>query len=439
MGEEQDKKRRAIVMGINKYEHKEMTELEGAEKDAQEFFEIITDPVIGGFEIKKGRTFLTGKQATIRNIRRAISEVFIESQNQLVLFYFSGHGLTSEELKDGFLAPWDVDPYHPFSGIRLSELKEIIHESVNPEKNRSRNALAILDCCYSGQMTEGGKMFDADEAGIVFEKRLGEFEPSRGVFVLASSRAKEQSREIPNCHKDKETDPDGHSHGLMTYHLLDALSGKASHDKGKISLYDIATYVNQEVTKAGSQKCMVNFSGAFDITKLQFIVSDSNWVETRIADALTKTGNCYDSKSLVSLLAAQVQLNPVLERWPGNKKAKHWKQKIDKSFKNFKAYDELKNWLLKRFLELKVRLIFAYPILEKMVITFPLDYEKAAKFDDNQRGLLGRLYQASRGDITQQEFILFCEAFNINPVPSAKQPVAPLTSADSEDSFSEDD
>jgi hypothetical protein len=443
-------KRRAVIVGINKYEHHDITELKGAEQDAKEFFEIMSDPINGRFEVKKDDTFLVGKQATVRNIRRAISEVFVESQNELALFYFSGHGLTSKKMGEGFIAPWDLDPYYPFTGLRVSELKEIVYESIKPENARSQKALAILDCCYSGQMTQEGKMLRDDEAGIVFEDSLKNFEASRGVFVLASSRANETSREISEVHKDTGQ-PEGHSHGLLTYHLLDALSGKAGHTEGNISLFDISNYVNTEVKKISAQEPTINFSGSFDLAKLQFVVSDPSYMEAQISTRLKTIKGCHQGGTLNGFLIAACELKLVLERWPGCKEAQNWKQKIDQALNDFKDYDKMGTWfsLKYQYIDELLKPGTAYDTLNQLVEAFPLDYAKASKFRDDQRGLLGRLHDASLGILDLPSFIAKCRKLNnIQPGSPVQQSVptqqisgfgmTPPRSANSKDSFSKE-
>jgi uncharacterized caspase-like protein len=62
----------------------------------------------------------------------------------LVILYFSGQGIVDEN-KEGYLAPYDMDPEDPFLyGINMKELRNVISKS----KNKA-SVVMILDCCYA--------------------------------------------------------------------------------------------------------------------------------------------------------------------------------------------------------------------------------------------------------------------------------------------------
>ena len=141
-------KRLAIVVGINKYEDAtEIPELFGAENDAIEIHKRLT--TLGEFEVSPNHLLL-GKNATYKAILKAVSDIFRQAIDcSLVIFYFSGHGLIDEN-NDGYIAPYDMDSTDPFvCGIKMEDLREVIYRAKNKE-----SVLLILDCClcrYSHQ------------------------------------------------------------------------------------------------------------------------------------------------------------------------------------------------------------------------------------------------------------------------------------------------
>src|SRR6266481_7567039 len=99
--------RRAVVIGVNKYEDDTIPELKGAENDASELHQRLSDLESGGFEIRKEH-FLVGPKATCDAIRKAISDLLWKTDSStLSLFYFSGHGF-HDDYGNGYIAPWDM-------------------------------------------------------------------------------------------------------------------------------------------------------------------------------------------------------------------------------------------------------------------------------------------------------------------------------------------
>jgi uncharacterized caspase-like protein len=233
--------RRAAIIGVNKYEDETIPELKGAENDAKELYERLTDKDSGGFEVAKGH-FLTGREATSDAIRQAVSDLLWKTdESDLSLFYFSGHGF-QDGYGDGYIAPWNMRRTDPMvRGIRMSFLTDLVLRA-----QMKNTVLMILDCCYSGIATEGKK----GEAMSVEGPRLNEWfsqlgheSVGKGRVVLASSGKDEKSRERLKCEHMLGIGAQAeHPHGVFTYHLLEGLDGKA------------ATGSNYEITLEGLRK-----------------------------------------------------------------------------------------------------------------------------------------------------------------------------------------
>src|ERR1700674_2211187 len=140
--------RRAVVIGVNKYEDESIPELKGAENDATELHERLTDRDSGGFDVADGH-FLVGKEATSDAIRQTLSDLLWKTDSSdLSLFYFSGHGF-QDEYGNGYIAPWNMRRNDPMvRGIRMSYLTDLLLTAT-----LKKTAMMILDCCYSGIAT----------------------------------------------------------------------------------------------------------------------------------------------------------------------------------------------------------------------------------------------------------------------------------------------
>jgi uncharacterized caspase-like protein len=238
--------RRAVVIGIDKYQAPRIGELSGAVRDATEICEILKQN--DNFKIEP-QHFLTDQRATADNIRAAISDVFYKTEEpcELALFYFSGHG-RKDYLDYGYLLPHDCDHTAPFvRGIRIQELKQLfLHPKLNIE-----TAIMILDCCYSGIATQ--TRGDPDEEANLesFREELRLESAGSGRFILASARADEAAREKKQKHAFSEEE--AHVHGLYSFHVIEGLRAGACDDFGCVSLGALIKYINEKFDESDAK------------------------------------------------------------------------------------------------------------------------------------------------------------------------------------------
>jgi hypothetical protein len=252
-------RRFAVVVGVNKYQESDkIPTLAGAENDAEELRRRLTTN--NNFEVLDGH-FLLGEHATRTAILKAISDIFHnEIDTELVIFYFSGHGVLDEK-QEGYIAPYDTYPKDPFvSGIRMEDLKYLIERSDN-----KANVAIILDCCYAGIVTKGTKDLPNENKKHLYAtqvQKLGqtplqdEAKPRRAKFILASSEGDAVSREKNDCiHTDIGKPP--HPHGAFSFHLLEGLAGAAARpDTGIITFDSLRKYIEDKMTAEKKQKPM---------------------------------------------------------------------------------------------------------------------------------------------------------------------------------------
>jgi uncharacterized caspase-like protein len=222
---ENQENRRAIIIGINKYESDtQIPTLSGAENDAKEIYERLKDPDIGNFEIFDNH-YLLGQQATRKNILRAVSEIFRQDiECDLIFFYFSGHAFLDYN-NDLYLAPYDMVAEDPIiAGINIRHMNEIISSSIN-----KRNVVLIYDCMFSDRAADGLKVRNSEESR----------------FVLAASRDG-VAREITIPHTTINAT---HTHGTMSFFLIEGLYGKARDENGYVTLGSLYKYIEKNMLK----------------------------------------------------------------------------------------------------------------------------------------------------------------------------------------------
>ncbi|QEP43328.1 caspase family protein [Ectothiorhodospiraceae bacterium BW-2] len=146
-----------------------------------------------------------------------------------VLLYFSGHGMTADN--DAMLLPSDSSPQiAKDTGYSRTQLLTQL-ASLDAD-----HITVMLDACYTGT-DKGGKALL--EGKPVFTPPDVEQVPQKITLITASS-----GKQIAWMDKEK-------GHSLLTYHLLQGLSGKADRNNDRqISQSELDHYLRREVNRA---------------------------------------------------------------------------------------------------------------------------------------------------------------------------------------------
>ena len=223
---------RGLFVGINRYHSAAIRNLASAVRDAEALYALFNDNVGGACRL------LTDAAATTDRIRaelRALQQA--STEDDVVVVTFSGHGSETHEL-----ITFDTDPDDlPSTALPLDELTDLI--SAIPAKH----LLVVLDCCFSGgagakvlqvpMQSRGG----ANGVPLSTEAMLAKL-AGTGRLILTASTAEQPAWEDVRL-----------GHGLLTYHLLEALLGRAnSTTAGKTNLYDLLKYVTERVKGSAS-------------------------------------------------------------------------------------------------------------------------------------------------------------------------------------------
>lgn len=310
------KKRQAIIIGINEYEDRSIPKLTGSVNDAMEICQRLRD--FGNFEVAD-KHFLTGKIATCKAIRKAISDLFWQMDPcDLAIFYFSGHGFVDSR-GNGYIAPYDMLYDEPLvCGINMAELRHVILGSENKS-----SVVVILDCCYSGITTKGIK--GGESQSFAFEPNFGNLvmeEGGEGKIILASSGETEVSREISDCKHVDDGSP--HPHGNFTYHLIEGLDGKAADQTGIITLDGLRRYVEGQL---GKQKPKFFAADASQIERIKIAVASkkhNEYIQKKIKEAQ----DFFNKKHIISVIEAARLISDVLNINKDSKEANELKNKI---------------------------------------------------------------------------------------------------------------
>lgn len=138
---------RAVVVGANISNLPDLPVLDAAFQDAAALAQTITDGQSTVF-LSRDVSLLTGQNATMSNILRSISAVPRRRFN-LLLVYYSGHAIDGHASgAPKVLATYAEQP----AGPRLSMPR--LMETVKGQAARYDSVVTILDCCYSGTVSD---------------------------------------------------------------------------------------------------------------------------------------------------------------------------------------------------------------------------------------------------------------------------------------------
>lgn len=226
----------AVVVGVSRYTS--MPSLKFTDDDAFRFYSFLKSPE-GGALPDEQIAVLVDESATRENVLRTMRQYFLKADaNDVVLFYFSGHGL------EGCFLPVDFDGYN--NKLRHEEIKQILMQS------KAKHKLCIADACHSGTLNDG---LAAKGQPVSLDKYYQAFEESNGgVALLMSSKAEELSLE-----------DHGLRQGVFTYYLLRGLKGAANTNGDNIiTIRELYNYVLVKVREYTTNVQTPVLTGAHD-------------------------------------------------------------------------------------------------------------------------------------------------------------------------------
>jgi len=224
----------ALVVGVASYEH--MPVLRYADDDAWLFYSNLISNSGMGINEQQVK-ILIDESATRENILVELKTIKEQAAPEdLVLFYFSGHG------HEGSFLPIDYDGFN----------NKLFHSEVNSilAKTKAEQKICIADACHSGSLFAAkGANSDA------FQQMYSEFyKENTGTALILSSKSKETSLES-----------NGLRQGVFTYFLVKGIKGEAdSNTDGNLVLQELFNYIYQEVRDYTGKRQTPILEGEFD-------------------------------------------------------------------------------------------------------------------------------------------------------------------------------
>ncbi|MEZ4965608.1 MAG: caspase family protein [Saprospiraceae bacterium] len=198
----------AVVVGVASYDH--MPVLRYTDDDAYRFYAFLKSLEGGALPDEQIR-ILVDEDASRDNVLGTIDEIFGQAgPNDLVIFYFSGHGL------NGSFLPIDFDGFN----------NKITHEEIAKAFNKckAKFKLCLADACHSGSLFA---MRSADTDPILSQYYQSLAKSVSGTALIMSSKADETSLESAGLRQ-----------GVFSHFLIRGLKGEADKNKDKVVTVD---------------------------------------------------------------------------------------------------------------------------------------------------------------------------------------------------------
>lgn len=232
----QDAKVWAVIVGIAQYNH--MPVLRYTDDDAYRMYAFFKSPE-GGALADENIRILVDEEATKTKIKTAMEEVFSQAgANDLVILYFSGHGLR------GSFLPIDYDGYN----------NKFYHEEINAilKASPAKFKLCIADACHSGSLLA---MRDGAIENILadYYESLAQAAPSTALIM--SSKSEETSLESNSLRQ-----------GVFSHFLIRGLKGEGDANRdGVIALQELFDYIRSNVRSYTGMRQSPLITGSYDI------------------------------------------------------------------------------------------------------------------------------------------------------------------------------
>lgn len=227
----------SVVVGVSAYNH--MPVLRYTDDDAYRFYAFMKS-VEGGALPDEQVKVLIDEEATREMVLTTLTETFeLAGPNDLVMLYFSGHGL-----KGSFL-PIDFDGFN--NKITHDELTAIF------SKCKAKYKFLIADACHSGSIfAMRGADEENDEAIASYYQSLAK--SVSGTALLMSSKGEETSLESSGLRQ-----------GVFSHFLIRGLKGEADLNGDKIiSIQELYDYIYNNVRAYTGNRQSPIIKGTYD-------------------------------------------------------------------------------------------------------------------------------------------------------------------------------
>jgi WD40 repeat protein len=222
-----------LILGINEYKNPRY-KLNYAISDAKGIAEIVKDGNSTLFEKINIHTLYDHEVTKVNVIEKFGELANVMHEQDVFMFYYAGHGTLDQDdaANEFYIVPYDIVQLYGNSealkanAISATEIRDI-SVKLNPQKQ-----VYIIDACHSA-----GALESSLTRGAAEERAFAQLARSTGTFWLTAAGSEQFATEFEEL-----------GHGVFTYSLLEALSGKDySNGDGTLTIRELSSYVEMRV------------------------------------------------------------------------------------------------------------------------------------------------------------------------------------------------
>ncbi len=237
--ENNDVKIWSVIVGVSRYTH--MPTLKYTDDDAYHLYAFLKSPE-GGAVPDEQIAVLIDEDANRNQIIRTMKHKFHQADaNDVIVFYFSGHGY------DGSFIPSDFDGQNNL--LKHQDIIEILEES------KAKHKVVFADACHSGSLDTNNTLAMKAPYKNKLHDYYTQFNNSDGgLALLMSSKEEEYSLE-----------DHGLRQGVFSHYLMRGLKGEANRNNDyTINISELFDYVHSNVTRYTGSVQTPTITGDYD-------------------------------------------------------------------------------------------------------------------------------------------------------------------------------
>ncbi|NUP98323.1 MAG: SUMF1/EgtB/PvdO family nonheme iron enzyme [Armatimonadetes bacterium] len=225
---------KALVIGINRYESRAISQLDAAMPDAKALREFLVSP--GGPKCSPADIVLMTDTAgaalrpTRANVVAQLRKIAgLLQPEDTFIFYFAGHGVNRRG--EDYLLPIDTNLVNEEKLIATAVPVGFVTNTLLTAP--ARQVLFVVDACRDTASSKGGVFGSA----LRIASTSGGDQADRVRATLSAARPGQRAFEWPKV-----------GHGVFTWYLLEGLKGAAAEDNGTVTVDSLARYVQRQVS-----------------------------------------------------------------------------------------------------------------------------------------------------------------------------------------------
>lgn len=270
-------KKWAILIGVNEYEH--VTPLQFCRQDALDLGDMFRNTL--GFEKDDILTFVEESEylpqrARIFHYLGQIKETKNVGENDLLVFFFSGHGMIGKDDSKDYLLPIDATPLNlRHTGIRIEDIAEEL------KGTGCKNIVMFIDACR--ELIAGAKsIVSIGDDSVEALKRAG-------IVTFFSCKPKDKSYEIEHL-----------KHGAFTHCILEAITKGEGKTVSSLESYlrKQVPLINETYKKPPQQPYAIIEPAEKRDLQIFFSMAQQKQMEADLDYLLQRIGDLYDEGKL---------------------------------------------------------------------------------------------------------------------------------------------